>query len=565
MTNRTRIPLQFATILMVIAGAGFCGLATARAQQRVSSQQHANSTFGGRHSFSGLVPSVRYVSFGSVGVATTATQTVTVTNAGSTDVTITSASTSTRSFTVAGLSLPHTVPAGKAALFQVQFTPQAAGSVRGVLTLISNGIDSAISLGLAGNGAQGQLMVNPPFVNFGKVASGTTASQAVVLTNTGTAPVDVIQANIATSVSGAQFTLSGLSLPMLMAPSQSASFTVTFAPQSPGTASGTLTLTSTADAPTPLLTVPLTGIGLGNGLGQLSVNPSSVNFGSVPDGSASSQTIRLTNTGTGSLIIPSASVTGTGFGMTGLPLPITLAAGQSTTFNALFSPQSPGSATGSISLFTEGGGGTAPPAQQTLVPLTGTGVGASAQLTANPSSVNFGNVNVGSSSLQTVVLTNTGNTSVQVSGVQVSGGSASGTAFTASASGLPVTLNGGQSLAVAVVFAPLLQGSATANVTVTSTASSSPTVPLSGTGTLVTAHNASLTWNPSTSTVAGYYIYRSSVSGGPYAKLTSSLDSGTAYTDSSVQSGTTYYYVVTAVDSSGNESAYSNEAAAVIP
>jgi fibronectin type 3 domain-containing protein len=37
------------------------------------------------------------------------------------------------------------------------------------------------------------------------------------------------------------------------------------------------------------------------------------------------------------------------------------------------------------------------------------------------------------------------------------------------------------------------------------------------------------------------------------------------YTDSSVQAGSTYYYVITAVDSSGNESAFSNQAQAVVP
>jgi fibronectin type 3 domain-containing protein len=74
-----------------------------------------------------------------------------------------------------------------------------------------------------------------------------------------------------------------------------------------------------------------------------------------------------------------------------------------------------------------------------------------------------------------------------------------------------------------------------------------------------------LTWNASTSTVAGYNVYRGTVSGGPYAKINSSLVASLGYTDSTVQSGTTYYYVTTAVDSSGNESAFSNEASAPIP
>jgi fibronectin type 3 domain-containing protein len=74
-----------------------------------------------------------------------------------------------------------------------------------------------------------------------------------------------------------------------------------------------------------------------------------------------------------------------------------------------------------------------------------------------------------------------------------------------------------------------------------------------------------LTWSASTSTVSGYNVYRGTVSGGPYTKINPSLVTVLSYTDSTVQSGTTYYYVTTAVDSSGNESVYSNEVTAPIP
>jgi fibronectin type 3 domain-containing protein len=65
--------------------------------------------------------------------------------------------------------------------------------------------------------------------------------------------------------------------------------------------------------------------------------------------------------------------------------------------------------------------------------------------------------------------------------------------------------------------------------------------------------------------VAGYNVYRGSQSGGPYVAVNSALDASTGYTDNSVQAGQTYYYVVTAVDNSGTESVYSNQAQAVIP
>lgn len=540
MGKAARLSLHIAVVLIVMAG--FCGLVNA---------QHVVNRPIGRH-LRGLVASHRIVNFGSVGVGTTATQTVHLRNVSSANITVTNATVSASGFAVSGLTLPQALAPGEGVSFQVRFTPQAAGTDAGMLTVDSDAVDSALHLHLVGNGAQGILTVNPSSVNFGSVAPGATASQTVVVTNAGAAPINVIQA----SVSGPGFVLSGgLPLPMLMAGNQSTSFTVTFAPNSVGNASGTLTLTT--DGAIPVTKVSLRGNG-GNSSGQLSITPSSVNFGSVPDGTTSSQTIRLTNIGAGNLIIQSDAITGTGFGASGLSLPMTLGAGQSATFNATFTPQTLGSATvvtGSISLTANTAS-----LQPTLIPLSGTGTPASLQLSANPSNVNFGNVDVGASGQQNVTLTNSGNTSVTVQSV-----SATGTGFTAGNTGLPVSLNAGQVVSVSVTFAPTAKGTAQGSLNVTSTASPSPTVPLSGVGVVAIAHSASLTWNASTSTVAGYNVYRGSVSGGPYTKQTSSLNGSTAYSDSSVQSGTTYFYVVTAVDSSGNESGYSNEATAVIP
>ena len=64
------------------------------------------------------------------------------------------------------------------------------------------------------------------------------------------------------------------------------------------------------------------------------------------------------------------------------------------------------------------------------------------------------------------------------------------------------------------------------------------------------------------SDLAGYEVYRSASSGGPYAKLTASPTSTSSYQDNAVTNGTAYYYVVTAVDLSTNESAPSAEASA---
>lgn len=87
----------------------------------------------------------------------------------------------------------------------------------------------------------------------------------------------------------------------------------------------------------------------------------------------------------------------------------------------------------------------------------------------------------------------------------------------------------------------------------------------SASATTSTSHYVSLSWAASTSTVSGYNVYRKTGSGGTYAKINSSVVGSTSYTDKTVGAGTTYYYAVTAVSSSGAESSYSNIATAVIP
>ena len=106
----------------------------------------------------------------------------------------------------------------------------------------------------------------------------------------------------------------------------------------------------------------------------------------------------------------------------------------------------------------------------------------------------------------------------------------------------------------------------TGSVAVASNASNSPdTITLSGTGVSVVSHSVALSWTASTSAVTGYNTFSGTTSGGPYTKLTTVPTAATAYTDTTVLAGRTYRYVVTAVDSANNESAYSGEITATIP
>lgn len=80
------------------------------------------------------------------------------------------------------------------------------------------------------------------------------------------------------------------------------------------------------------------------------------------------------------------------------------------------------------------------------------------------------------------------------------------------------------------------------------------------------AHYVSLSWTASTSSsVAGYNVFRGSTSGGPYTLVNSFLVAGTTFTDTTVAAGQTYYYVSAAVNTNNTQSPYSNEAAATVP
>lgn len=186
---------------------------------------------------------------------------------------------------------------------------------------------------------------------------------------------------------------------------------------------------------------------------------------------------------------------------------------------------------------------------------------ATSVLNVNQNSLNFSNVNIGSNSVLPVIFTNNGNSNVTISNVALSGAG-----FSASGIQSGQMVTPGQTATLNVMFAPAGTGLTTGSVTVTSTASNSTVaVSLSGTGVQTVSHSVTLNWIASTSAVSGYNVYRSSVSGGPYTKLNSTLIAATTYLDTTVQSGQTYFYVATAVDSSGVESADSSEVSATVP
>jgi hypothetical protein len=161
------------------------------------------------------------------------------------------------------------------------------------------------------------------------------------------------------------------------------------------------------------------------------------------------------------------------------------------------------------------------------------------------------------------------NATLQASGssVTIVSASSGGSQFELAGISLPVSVAPGESASFAVTFNPVATGTASTSLSFASDAANSPTAQtLTGNGIAATSHSVVLNWIASTgSGVIGYNIYRGSTTGGPYLKINDALQAGTAYTDSSVSAGQTYYYVTTAFTSGGDESSYSNQVDVVIP
>ncbi len=294
---------------------------------------------------------------------------------------------------------------------------------------------------------------------------------------------------------------------------------------------------------------------------DLVATPSIINFGNQTIGAKSAPIpLKMTNETSRPITIQGVSVSSGQFSYTGISLPVTVKSGQSWSGTVTFAPSASGPVSGAISFQVRN-------LPSSSAVLSGSGVmpvqvASPGTLVLNPSAINFGSEQIGATASHAVTVTNTGASSVTISNVIVAG---AGVGSSGMSPGL--ILGAAQAATLNVSFDPAGTGTVAGSITIVSNATNSPaSLSLSGTGTSVPAPaSLLLSWNASTSTVAGYNVYSGNVSGGPYTKLTGSPVATTSYSDTGVQSGQTYYFVATSIDSSNAESAFSNEISATVP
>jgi len=125
----------------------------------------------------------------------------------------------------------------------------------------------------------------------------------------------------------------------------------------------------------------------------------------------------------------------------------------------------------------------------------------------------------------------------------------------------PASGSGSSTLTTSVNTAGLAAGTYNGTLTVSAAGASSKTVAVTLTVSAPATSSVTMTWNVNTdSDLAGYKIYRATTSGGYGAPIATLQGNVTTYIAAGLQSGTTYFFVITSYDLSGNESPFSNEA-----
>jgi hypothetical protein len=283
---------------------------------------------------------------------------------------------------------------------------------------------------------------DPATIDFGEVTIGTTGSRAVLLKNTGTSvlSIDSIEVPAPFAIAATKGVLANLLLPL----GESVELNVTFM----ASVEGLQTATIIARSGQLEIKLEVTATGVHGLLPDLSIAPSSLDFGTVALGSSDVGKVTVTNAGMAPGMIVKAvlasrmadSMAGDEYFAT-INYPHEVAAGATSDVDIVFAPQVAGARPDTLTFITSTG-------RELVLVLSGEGLVPQGNLVCSPSNVNFGQVERGSTKTENVGCTAMGGPVRLVSG-QVPGGQ---TDF-----GLPVPvttvdINAGSSVAIPVTF-----------------------------------------------------------------------------------------------------------------
>jgi hypothetical protein len=339
--------------------------------------------------------------------STSAAQTVTITNTGTGAVSLTSETltgTDASSYVISANTCTSSLAAGANCAVSIEFKPTTTGTLTASLSVADNATGSPQPVPLTGTGnastAPG-VSLSPTSLTFASQTVGTaSASQAITLSNTGSASLNITSISIAGTNSGdfSETNTCGTSV----AKSATCMITVIFNPTAAGNRTASISIADNATGSPQTASLTGTATATTSSAPSISLSPTSLTFASQTVGTASaSQSITLSNTGNASLSITSIGVTGTTSGDFSQTNTCGTSVAQSATcmITVVFSPTAAGNRTASISIADNAAG-----SPQTAS-LTGTAAAAPAgsfTLSSNPGTIS---VTAGASGNTTLTVT----------------------------------------------------------------------------------------------------------------------------------------------------------------
>jgi hypothetical protein len=293
---------------------------------------------------------------------------------------------------------PIAIQSDANAEFDLDYHPIQLGADNGRIIFQVCGDDCGIEVAVTASAVQAVVELDPPFIDFGMVGIGQTASKPVTVKNTGNMRdhITAVSTNGGPDLTAAP----AGSIPAAIDPNSSMAINLDFKPSSAATLQGQL-IVRTDDPGVPVAFVRVTGSGQGP---LFVVQPSAIDFGVVRGMSTTRRGFLLLNSGSADVRVTSINVTGAPFALSNLPgFPARIGSGETLTAYATFTPTSMGAFMGSITIATDD-----PSNPMVTIPLVGGMANRLCQLDAANTTIDFGLLPFGSTRTRSVIVTNVG-------------------------------------------------------------------------------------------------------------------------------------------------------------
>ena len=403
--------------------------------------------------------------FGTVTLGQSAERDLTIRNDGTDELAVYSVQSNHAAFSVVGDSTFKLAPQASKTL-TVRFVPTSLGERQASLTVQSS--DSKLPtfvVSVSGIGfGMPAIVVEPAAIDLGSVPLGQSAQRALTVRKSGSDDLHVS----AVQSSDPSFSVVG-DTAFQLAAGASKELTVQFSPTRVGAQQATLTIQSN-DTNHPTVNVALSGTALG--VPGIAVEPTELDFGTLPLGQSTERTCTVRNDGTADLSVSAVRSSDPAFSLAD-ETAFDLAAGASKTLSIRFSPTAAGPHRATLTI--ESNDASRP---TVTVALSGTAQGVPG-ISVKPAEIDFGTLVLGQSAERVLTVRNAGSADLSVSSVKSHDPTFAVLGETA------FVLAPGASTRLTIRFLPTTVGQRQVNLTIESNDSEQPTVTVALSGRVV--------------------------------------------------------------------------------